>query len=506
MEWSSLEGLMYGFSICFTTINLLAVLFGVLIGTLIGVLPGIGPAGALAILLPITLKFPAETSLIMLAGIYYGAMYGGSTTAILVNVPGEVASVVTCLEGYQMAKKGRAGAALAVSAVGSFVAGTIGVMMLMFFAPTLANFALSFGSPDFFALALLGLIALSRISRGSFVQGLFFTALGLMLMTIGIDRVSSVARFTFGVVELGQGIDFVAVVMGLYGVGEVLCVVEQAGGMPNIAGIKFLDLFPTRSEWRRSWLPILRGSGVGVILGLLPGPTTILSTYASYSLERKLSKHREEFGQGAIEGVAGPESANNAAATARLIPLLSLGIPFSAVAAMLLGALLMQGVQTGPLLISQRPEIFWGVVASMYIGNVALLLLNYPLVGLWVHVLRIPQAALLSLILVITFVGAYSLNNSLLDVIVLVVMGIVGYMCRKMQFDVSPLVLAMVLGPMLETSFRESLYMSRGNLFVFFQRPISGTFFSIIFIMLIIPPLWKFVNYYKSRKQAKYKK
>jgi putative tricarboxylic transport membrane protein len=430
-------------------------------------------------------------------------MYGVSTNSILVNVPGEAASVVTCMDGYQMAKKGRAGAALAVAAVGSFVAGTLGVVALMLFAPTLSRFALAFGPPEFFTLGFLGLFTLARISGGTLMQGLFFMAIGLALTTVGMDRVSSVSRYTFGLTELLQGIEFVPVVMGLYGIGEVLSVAEQEGGMPKIVQLRFRELFPTRSEWGRSWPAILRGSGIGLLWGLLPGPSAVISTFASYRLEKHLSKHPEIFGQGAIEGLAGPESANNGAASTSLIPMMSLGIPFGAVSAMLLACLLMQGVQTGPLLISGRPDIFWGVVASMYIGNVFLLLLNFPLVGLWVSVLRIPQPILLSFILVFTFVGAYSINNSLLDLIVLFVMGIIGYVCRKLQFDTSPLVVAMVLGPMLETSFRESLFMSRGDLFVFFQRPISGVFFSVLFLILVGPPVWRYVSSSAFLKHAR---
>jgi putative tricarboxylic transport membrane protein len=494
-----LDGLFYGFSVCLSLKNLLAVFGGSVVGTLIGVLPGIGPVGAIALLLPITLGMPPETALIMLAGIYYGSMYGGSTTSILVNVPGEATSVVTAIDGYQMAKKGRAGAALAVAAVGSFIAGTLGIVLLMLFAPVLADYALSFGPPEYFAIALLGLFALSRITGAPFWQSLLVLGFGLALATVGMDPVSFTARYTVGIIQLAQGIELVPVVMGLFGVAEVLSVAEQSGGLPQVGKMKFRELFPTRSEWNRSWGPIFRGSGLGFFWGLIPGPSTVLSTFASYRLEKHLSKKPEEFGQGAIEGVAGPESANNGASAGAMVPMLSLGIPFTPGAAMLLAALLIQGVQTGPLLISSRPEIFWGVVASMYIGNVALLILNFPLVGLWTSILKIPQSILLALILLLTMVGAFAINNSMLDLVVLVVMGVVGYLFRKIKFDVSPIVVALVLGPMLETTMRESLYMSRGEISIFLTRPISGTILTILLGFLILPPLGKRI-WRKNRK------
>ena len=487
---SSLDGLLYGFSVCLSAKNLLAVLGGSVLGTLVGVMPGIGPVGAIALLLPITMGMSSETSLIMLAGIYYGSMYGGSTTSILLNVPGESTSVVTCIDGHQMAKKGRAGAALAVSAVGSFVAGTLGLVLLMFFAPMLANYALAFGPPEYFAIALLGLFALSRITEAPFWQSVLVLGFGLAIATVGMDSVSYAQRYTFGIIQLTQGIELVPVVMGLFGVAEVLCVAAESCGLPEVMKTKFRELFPTRAEWKRSWGPIFRGSGMGFFWGLIPGPSTVLSTFASYKMEKKLSRHPEEFGKGAIEAVAGPESANNAAQVGAMVPMLSLGIPFTPGAAMLLAALLIQGVQTGPLLISARPEVFWGVVASMYIGNVALLILNYPLVGMWTSVLKIPQAILIAIILLLTMVGAYAINNSMLDLVVLLVMGVIGYLFRMIRFDVAPIVVALVLGPMLETTMRESLYMSQGDVTTFFTRPISGTILGILAIMLVAPPLW----------------
>ena len=496
----SLEGLLYGFSVALTPGNFLAALAGALIGTVVGVLPGLGPMGAMAMLLSVTMTMQPETALIMLAGIYYGAMYGGSTTSILVNVPGESASVMTCLDGYQMARRGRAGAALTVAAVGSFFAGTIGVVGLMLFAPTIARFALNFGSPEYFTICLVGLFALSRVSGGSLWKGLVVLGLGLALSTVGMEQVSGKSRYVFGVISLMQGIDIVPVAMGLFGVAEVLSVAERQGGLPQITSVSFRELMPNREEWRRSVAPILRGTGLGFLLGLIPGPSAVLSTFGSYNLERRISKHPEEFGKGAIEGVAGPETANNAATAAAMAPLMALGIAFAPPAALLLAALMMQGIRPGPLLITEHPQIFWGVIASMYIGNLALLVLNLPLVRIWVSLLRVPEHALMALILVFVMVGTYSINNSMLDVTVVSVMGIVGWLLRKLEFDVAPMILALVLGPFMERTFRESLYMSRGDVLTFVERPISFTLLLVLVAIIIVPPIWRIVK--RMRKPA----
>ncbi len=487
----TLDGLLYGFSVALTPGNFLAALVGALVGTVVGVLPGLGPMGAMAMLLSFTVTLKPETALIMLAGIYYGAMYGGSTTSILMNVPGESASVMTCLDGYQMAKRGRAGAALSVAAIGSFFAGTVGVVGLMLFAPAMARFALRFGPPEYFSLCLVGLFALSRVSGGSLWKGLVVLGLGLALGTVGMEQVSGKSRYVFGILALTQGIEIVPVAMGLFGVAEVLCIAERQGGMPQITRVRLRELFPDREEWRRSIGPILRGTGLGFLFGLIPGPSAVLSTFGAYNLERRLSKHPEQFGKGAIEGVAGPETANNAATTSVMAPLMSLGLPFAPPAALLLAALMMQGVRPGPLLISEHPEIFWGVIASMYIGNLALLVLNLPLVGIWVRLLRVPEHALVALILVFVMVGSYSVNNSLLDLVVVSVMGVVGWVLRKLEFDVAPLILALVLGPFMERTFRESLYMSRGDLFTFVERPISLALLLVLAAIAILPPAWR---------------
>jgi len=494
---NALEGLAYGLSVLFTPSNLSAVGLGAIIGTIVGVLPGIGPVGAMAILLPVTLTMGPTAAMIMLAGIYYGAMYGGSTTSILMNVPGEATSVMTCIDGYQMARKGRAGAALSVAAVGSFIAGTLGVVGLTIFAPILAKAALSFGPPEYCAMALLGLFTLSRIGGGSFWQSLMALSIGLMIATVGVDPVSSTSRLTFGSLLLTQGIEPVPVVMGLFGITEILCMAEEVGGPSEIMKVKFRELFPTRTEWKRSLGAMFRGGGIGFFMGLLPGGYPI-ATFASYSVEQHLSKHPEEFGKGAIEGVAGPESANNAATAGALVPLMSLGIPFSASTALILAALVIQGVQPGPFLISEHPDVFWGVLASMYVGNMAMLMLNLPLVGMWVWLLRIPQSVLVALIGVLCLIGVYSINNSVVDLTVMLVMGVVGYIFRKVNFPVVPLVVGMILGSMLETSFRQSLFMGRGDLLIFFQRPISASLLAALILILATPTIWGFV---KKRRQ-----
>lgn len=485
----SLQGLVYGFGVALSGQNLLACLLGVIMGTVVGVLPGLGPIGAMALLIPSTYSFGPTTALIMLAGIYYGSMYGGSTTTILVNVPGEATSVVTAIDGYQMARKGRAGAALAVSAVGSFVAGTLGIVALMFFAPPLAQLALEFGPPEYFALTVVGLILLSQLGGGSPVKSYLMVTAGLLLATVGMEPLSGLPRFTFGQLELGQGIELVPVAMGLYGIAEVLTIAERIAGLPEMIRVKFRELFPTAAEWKRACPPMLRGGGVGFLIGLIPGPAAILATFASYALEKKISRRPEEFGRGAIEGVAGPEAANNSASAGAMVPLLALGLPFAPATAMLLGALMIHGVQPGPLLMTQKPEIFWGVVASMYIGNIVLLVLNLPLVGVFASVLRLPQHLLMGLILVLCLVGTYSVNNSFLDVSILVGMGIVGYILRKFQFNLAPLILGLVLGPMLENTLRQSLFLFRGNLWAMISRPIPAVLFAIGLAAILLPPL-----------------
>ena len=484
-----IDGIIYGFGVALTPANLLACFVGVFIGTVVGILPGIGPVGAMALLLPSTYALSPTTALIMLAGIYYGSMYGGSTTSILVNVPGEAASVVTAIDGYQMARQGRAGAALTVSAVGSFFAGSVGVVGIVLFASWLADLALQFGPPEYFALAVTGLAILSRLSGGSVLMSFLMVGAGLVVGTVGMEPISGFRRFTFGSVQLSQGIELVPVIMGLYGVAEVLVLAEQGLSRGIIARVQLRELFPTGREWRSSSWPIARGSALGFVTGLIPGPASVLATFISYAAERRLSKTPERFGKGAIEGVAGPEAANNGATAGAMVPLLSLGIPFSPATAILLGALVIHGIQPGPLLIAQKPEVFWGVVASMYVGNFLLLILNLPLVGLFVNILRTPQHVLSTLVLLLCLVGAYSLNNSLLDLWVLVGFGILGYVLRKLAVDPAPMIVAVVLGPMMEKTLRQTLFMAHGDWRLLVFRPLSLALFLLGALVLVGPPL-----------------
>jgi putative tricarboxylic transport membrane protein len=478
------DGMLYGLSVVFTYQNLLAVFAGALAGTMIGVLPGLGPTAGIALILPISYSFDPATGLIMMAGMYYGAMYGGSTTAILVNMPGEAGSVMTCVDGYKLTQKGRAGAALTIVALGSFVGGTVATLGVMMFAPPLASISIQFGPAEFFALTAGGLIVFSRISGGTLAAGIFPMAIGLALSTIGQEAVTGRNRFTFGLLDLSQGIELVAVVVGVYGIAEIMLTVEQLRTQTRPSSVTLREMLPTRAELRRAWAPFGRGTILGFFLGLIPGPHTTLSSFVSYRLEQATSRYRDELGHGAIEGVAGPESANNAAATSTMVPLLSLGIPFGPVSALMLASMMVQGVQPGPMLMTTHPEIFWGLIASMYAGNVMLLILNVPLIGLWVSMLRIPIYIFLPAILIISFVGAYSVNNSMLDVFVLIALGVVGYFLRKMEFQLAPLVIGLVLGPLIEKHLREGLYMGLGDVSVFWKSPVAVAVWLVVLVAL----------------------
>jgi putative tricarboxylic transport membrane protein len=484
-----------GFSVVLDPVNFLFCFAGVCFGTLIGVLPGLGPVGAMSLLLPATFKITPVGAIIMLAGIYYGAMYGGSTTSILVNIPGESASVVTTLDGYQMALQGRAGPALGISAFGSFIGGTISVIGLMLVAPPLANLALNFGPPEYVSLMCLGLTILIYLASGSILKALMMAAMGIILGCIGQETTTGYVRFAFGVNDLVDGIGLAPLCMGLFGISEVFATIERTSVRGEISDTRIKGLFPNRKDWKDSLMPIFRGSIIGFFLGILPGGGAIISSFASYAIEKKVSKHPERFGAGAIEGVAGPETANNAATGGCLIPLLTLGIPTNSVVALLLGALMIHGITPGPLLIAQHKELFWGVVVSMYIGNALLLVLNLPLIGIWVRVLKIPYRILFPLIILFCVIGAYSISNSLFDVGVMFLFGVVGYLMKKFGYEGAPLVLAFVLGPMLEYSLRQSLLMSKGSFSIFFIRPISGAGMLLTLIMLlssIIPAFGKF--------------
>ena len=481
---SFLENFSLGFQIAFTGANLFYCFIGVFIGTLVGVLPGIGPAGAISLLLPVTFGINSVSAIIMLAGIYYGSQYGGSTTSILVNIPGESSTVVTCLDGYQMSLQGRAGPALGIAAFGSFIAGTVGIIILMFLAEPLSGVAIKFGPPEYFSLMILALTILTYLAHGSMIKAIVMAFLGVSLSQIGMDIVTGQTRFTFGIMELEDGIGLIPIVMGLFGIAEVLTNLEESGDL-EIFRAKIKGLLPNLKDWRDSIGAIIRGTFLGFFLGILPGGGAIISSFVSYAVEKKLSKHPEKFGTGAIEGVAGPESANNSATSGAFIPLFALGIPSNAVMALLLGALMIHGLQPGPLLINQRPDIFWGTVASMYIGNVMLLILNLPLIGLWVKLLKVPYRILFPLILFFCMIGSYSINNSTFDVLVMLIFGIIGYLFRKFKYEPAPLVLAFILGPMLENSLRQSLLISEGNLSIFFTKPISGSCLVIALFVLL---------------------
>jgi putative tricarboxylic transport membrane protein len=480
-----------GFQVAFQPVNILFCFIGVLTGTLVGVLPGLGPVAAMSLLLPTTFHMTPVSAVILLAGIYYGAMYGGSTTSILVNIPGEAASVVTCLDGYQMARRGRAGPALGISAFGSFIAGSFSIVGLMLIGPFLAESALKFGPPEYFSLMILGLTLLTFLASGPMWKALLMAAFGLFLSTIGMDNVTGVVRLSFKIEELVDGLGLVPVVMGLFGISEVLLNVEGAMER-SIFQAKIRNLLPNLKDWADSIGPILRGTVLGFFLGVLPGGGAVISSFVSYAVEKRISKHPEKFGTGLIEGVAGPESANNAATGGAFIPLLSLGIPANAVMALLLGALIIHGIQPGPLMMKQHPDIFWGTVASMYLGNLLLLFLNLPLIGIWVRLLKVPYPFLFPLILLFCLIGSYSLNNSIVDVAIMILFGLIGYFFRKFRYEAAPLVLALVLGPMMENSLRQALLMANGNPATFFQRPISGTLLGAALVLLILPLLPRF--------------
>jgi putative tricarboxylic transport membrane protein len=486
----TLQNLLLGFSTALTAHNFFYAFMGCLIGTMVGVLPGVGPLAGISLLLPSTFGLDPTGGLILLAGVFYGAMYGGSTTSILMRIPGEAASVMTCIDGYAMAQKGRPGPALAIAAIGSYIAGTASVIGLMLLAPPLAKLALGFGPPEYFCLLILGLLVLGYMTGGSMVKNLAMIILGLLFGMIGIDHFTGYFRFSYGIVALGDGIGVVPVAVGLFGISEILATAGQKS-RPEVLKPKLRDLMPSREELRASWAPIARGSLLGFLIGIIPGSAHIISTFISYAVERRVSRHPERFGQGAIEGVAGPESANNAASCGALVPMLALGVPTGPIPAVLLAALMVHGINPGPLLIKEQPVIFWGLIASMYVGNLVLLILNLPLVGIFVNFLRIPYRILYPTILMFCVVGVYAVNTSVVEVGIMTVMGFLGYVLRKMDFEVAPMVLGVVLAPIIEMSLRQSLAMSAGSYAIFFQRPISVIFLlaALAMIFLAVKPL-----------------
>ncbi len=474
-----------GFSVALDPTNLMYCLLGVIFGTVVGVLPGLGPTATIALLLPITYVIPPEAAIIMLAGIYYGAMYGGSTTSILLDLPGEAASVVTCFDGYQMAKQGRAGAALGIAAIGSFVAGTVALVGLSFIAPPLASIAIKFGPPEFFSIAVLGLLLVGSLSGGSPVKGMISAAGGLLLACIGQDPVYGTLRYHFGIIELSSGLEFAALAMGLFGVAEIIYNYEHSEEGKLIT-TKLTGLWPTLRDWAEAKWAVVRGSLIGFVIGVLPGGGAVISSLIAYAVEKRIAKDPSRFGQGAIEGVAAPESANNAAAGSSFIPLLTLGIPANSVMAMMYAALLLHGVQPGPFMLTEHPGLFWGVIASMYIGNVLLLILNLPLVGVFVQLLKLRYSILAPIAILISLVGVYSINNSTFEIWVILFFGVLGYLMRKFAYDAGPMVLAFVLGPIMEKAFRQSLLMSNGSFQIFVERPISLVILAAVAVLLAV--------------------
>jgi len=491
---------MMGFHIAITPINLLLCFLGALAGTIIGALPGIGPSAGLAILLPLTFGMNPTSAMIMMAGLYCGAMYGGTITSVLINVPGESSSVMTCLDGYQMALQGRAGKALGIAAIGSFIAGTLSVVFLMLLSIPLVKFALSFGPPEYFALMLMGLCTIAGLTGGSVLKALVGTFLGLLISTPGMDAFSGLPRLTFGLTGLLGGVDFLVVAVGLFGIGEVLYNAEQIMKMEFVTEkIKIKEVWPNRAEWRASAMPITRGTIIGFLVGVLPGAGSTIASFMSYAAEKRFSKHPEQFGKGAIEGVAGPESANNSATGGAMVPLLTLGIPGSGTTAIMLGALMMFGLQPGPLLFQKNPDFVWGVIASMYIGNIMLLIMNIACIPLFVKILKIPNSLLFPLIMVFATVGVYSVDGNIFDVWMLYVFGVMGYFMKKFDMPPAPVVLSVVLGPMIERALRQSLTMSLGSYDIFYTRPISAA----LLLLGLAAVLWPVIDMFRQRSRKR---
>ena len=483
----TLQLLLNGFVAAMSPVNLLFAVIGCILGTLIGVLPGVGPAAGTAILIPLTFKLDPTGGIIMLCAIYYGAMYGGTITSVLLNVPGEAASVVTCIDGYQMAKQGRGGTALGIAAIGSFIGGTIATVALVAVATPLSTLALKFGPPEFFGLMLVGLCLVTGLAGKSLVAGILMTVVGLLLAMVGIDPVRGAPRFTFGIPDLYDGVGFIPVVMGLFGVGEILATAEKP--MREVVRTNLSRLLPNAEEWGRSFGAIMRGTGIGFFLGLIPGVGAIIPTFISYIVEKKVSKTPEQFGNGAIEGVAGPETANNAYANASMVPLLTLGIPSTPTIAVLMGAFIINGVTPGPFLFAEKPQLVWAVIASFFVGNVLLLILNLPLVGLWAKILEVPYQYVCVGTLLFCILGAYSINQSVFDIWMMLGFGVIGYLLKKLDFPLAPAVLGMILGPQLEKSLRTSLEISGGDFGIFLQRPLALSLIVIAIVVLVVSAL-----------------
>jgi len=484
MEFDLIHNLGIGFGVALSWQNLMYCFFGVLLGTLIGVLPGIGPLATIAMLLPVTFTLPPISALIMLAGIYYGAQYGGSTTAILVNIPGESSSVITCIDGYQMARQGRAGPALAIAALGSFFAGSVATLIIALFAPPLAEVALKFGPAEYFSLMVLGLVGATVLAHGSLVKAIAMTLLGLLLGLIGTDVNSGVARFTFGLAELSDGVGFIIIAMGLFGFAEIILNLERGEGR-EVFVKKIMNIMPTWKDIKDSSGAVVRGTAIGSVLGILPGGGALLSSFAAYTLEKKIGD-TSNFGKGEIRGVAAPESANNAGAQTSFIPMLTLGIPSNVVMALMIGAMMIQGIAPGPQVMTEKPDLFWGLIVSMWIGNLMLGILNLPLIGIWVKLLTVPYRLLYPSILLFCCVGVYSLSNQPFDVMLAALFGILGYVFIKLECEPAPLILGFILGPLMEENLRRAMLLSRGDATVFFTKPISGVLLGMAIVLLLV--------------------
>ncbi len=494
-----IANLTLGFQTAFSPENLLYCFIGVFLGTFIGVLPGIGALAAVSMLLPVTYYLPATTALVMLAGVYYGSEYGGSITSILLNLPGTPSAAVTCLDGYPMAQQGRAGVALFMTAIASFVGGSIGIIALIAFAPILVQVTLAFGPAEYFAVMLLGLLAASAVSRGSPAKGIAMVVLGLMLGCVGTDLNSGAHRFTLGYFALLDGVSLIALAMGLFGISEIIASINGKTSDVIKGKITFRSMFPSRDDKRRSIMPTVRGTTIGTVFGTLPGTGQTVASFISYAIEKRVSRDPDRFGKGAVEGVMAPESANNAAAQTAFIPTLTMGIPGSATMALMLGAMMIHGIAPGPALMTDYPETFWGLIASFWIGNVLLVLLNIPLIGLWVRLLRIPYFFLYPAIIVLICIGVYSINNSIFDVSLALIFGFIGYGMRILGFEPAPLLIGFVLGPMMEENLRRAMLLAQGDFFVFFQRPISATLLTLAFVLLIWA-IWS--SLFQRKKEA----
>lgn len=493
-----LENLWFGLTVAATPENLLFCLIGVLLGTAIGVLPGVGPVATISLLLPITFGMSATTAIIMLSGIYYGAQYGGSTTSILMNLPGEVSSVITTIDGYQMARNGQAGPALAVAAIGSFIAGTLATILVAAFSPILTEVALKFGPADYFSLMFLGLVVSAVLTEGNVLKSIGMVVLGVALGLVGTDVQTGQQRFSFNIPELSDGIGFVPLAMGMFGIAEIIRNLEMPESRSTLTG-KIGRLYLNKEEWKRVIAPIMRGTALGSVIGILPGGGASLSAIGAYTLERRISKNKHLFGKGAIEGVAAPESANNAASQTSFIPLLTLGIPANAVMALMVGALIIQGIQPGPRMIEAQPDLFWGLIVSMWIGNLMLLVINLPLVGMWVRLLKVPYDAMYPAILIFCCIGVYSLNNNVFDVLTTIVFGFLGYVFIRLGCQPAPLLIGFVLGPMMEEHLRRAMLLSRGSWTVFVERPISATLLAMALLAIVAMAL---PNLRKSKDAA----